>query len=99
MHFVLSQMMSMAEAMESETEKCSLEESIGRISAEFAYLYPPGIPLITPGEQITGQFVRNMRRYMEQGLEVQGLSDTSAETICVAARNEIGQEEYSPAKE
>ena len=35
----------------------------------------------------------------EQGLEVQGLSDTSAETICVAARNEIGQEEYSPAKE
>ena len=31
--------------------------------------------------------------------QVQGLSDTSAETICVAARNEIGQEEYSPAKE
>ena len=54
---------------------------------------------IVPGEQITGQFVRNVRRYMEQGLEVQGLSDTSAETICVAARNEIGQEEYSPAKE
>lgn len=68
-------------------------------SAEFAYLYPPGIPIIVPGEQITGQFVRNVRRYMEQGLEVQGLSDTSAETICVAARNEIGQEEYSPAKE
>ena len=57
------------------------------------------IPIIVPGEQITGQFVRNVRRYMEQGLEVQGLSDTSAETICVAARNEIGQEEYSPAKE
>ena len=36
---------------------------------------------------------------MEQGLEVQGLSDTSAETICVAARNESRQEDDSPAKE
>ena len=67
MHFVLTQMMSMADAMEAPTEKCPLEESIGRISAEFAYLYPPGIPLITPGEQITGQFTRNMRIYMDKG--------------------------------
>ena len=66
MHFVLTQMMSMADAMEAPTEKCPLEESIGRISAEFAYLYPPGIPLITPGEQITGQFIRNMRIYMDK---------------------------------
>ena len=99
MHCVLNQVLSVSEAMETESESCILEECIGRISAEFAYLYPPGIPIIVPGEQITGQFVRNVRRYMEQGLEVQGLSDTSAETICVAARNEIGQEEYSPAKE
>lgn len=83
MHFVLSQMMSMAEAMESETEKCSLEESIGRISAEFAYLYPPGIPLITPGEQITGQFIRNMRIYMDKGLYLQGLEDYTNKTILV----------------
>ena len=31
MHFVLTQMMSMADAMEAPTEKCPLEESIGRI--------------------------------------------------------------------
>ena len=82
-------------------DKCSLplRETEGMVCSEFVMCYPPGIPIIVPGEQITGQFVRNVRRYMEQGLEVQGLSDTSAETICVAARNEIGQEEYSPAKE
>ena len=87
------------QAVDAQQRRYSLKESVGKVSAEFAYLYPPGIPIIVPGEQITGQFVRNVRRYMEQGLEVQGLSDTSAETICVAARNEIGQEEYSPAKE
>ena len=83
MHFVLTQMMSMADAMEAPTEKCPLEEIIGRISAEFAYLYPPGIPLITPGEQITGQFIRNMRIYMDKGLYLQGLKDYTNKTILV----------------
>ena len=83
MHFVLTQMMSMADAMEAPTEKCPLEESIGRISAEFAYLYPPGIPLITPGEQITGQFIRNMRIYMDKGLYLQGMEDYTNKTILV----------------
>ena len=87
------------QAFYAEKESLPMEQAAGRISGEFVMCYPPGIPIIVPGEQITGQFVRNVRRYMEQGLEVQGLSDTSAETICVAARNEIGQEEYSPAKE
>ena len=95
----MKQLMTISQAMDAQQRRYPLEESIGKVSAEFAYLYPPGIPIIVPGEQITGQFVRNVRRYMEQGLEVQGLSDTSAETICVAARNESGQEEDSPAKE
>ena len=71
--------MSITEAMESESEIRKLEESVGRISAEFGYLYPPGIPLIVPGEQITGQFIRNMRIYMEEGLYLQGLEDYTNE--------------------
>ncbi len=66
-HYPLSQTMSIKEAMEAPDEVCPLEESIGRISSEFAYMYPPGIPLIVPGEQITGQFVHNMRIYMNKG--------------------------------
>lgn len=82
----MKQVLSIAEAMDAKQKRFALEESIGKISAEFAYLYPPGIPIIVPGEQITGHFVRNVRRYMEQGLDVQGLSDSTCETICVAAR-------------
>ena len=98
-HARMKQLMTISQAVDAQQRRYPLEESIGKVSAEFAYLYPPGIPIIVPGEQITGQFVRNVRRYMEQGLEVQGLSDTSSETICVAARNDSGQEEDSPAKE
>ena len=83
----LSQFMSITEAMESKSEIRKLEESVGRISAEFGYLYPPGIPLIVPGEQITGQFIRNMRIYMEEGLYLQGLEDYTNDTIRVISQN------------
>ncbi|MDY5021211.1 MAG: aminotransferase class I/II-fold pyridoxal phosphate-dependent enzyme [Blautia sp.] len=79
----MKQFMSISDAMDADFISCILEESVGKISAEFAYLYPPGIPILVPGEQITGLFVRNVRRYMEQGLELQGLRDSSNETICV----------------
>ena len=79
----MKQIMRISQALEAPQRRYPLEESVGRISAEFAYLYPPGIPILVPGEQITGLFVRNVRRYMEQGLELQGLSDSTNETICV----------------
>ena len=75
--------MTITRAMEGESISCSIEESEGKISAEFAYLYPPGIPIIVPGEQITGLFIRNVRRYMEQGLNLQGLCDNKNTSIRV----------------
>ena len=83
MHCVLNQVLSVSEAMETESESCILEECIGRISAEFAYLYPPGIPLLTPGEQITGKFIRNIKIYTEEGLYLQGLEDYTNQSIRV----------------
>ena len=83
----LNSLMRISCAMDALSERCTLEESIGRISVEFAYLYPPGIPLVVPGEQITGLLIKNMKRYLEQGLELQGLSDMSDSTILVLARD------------
>lgn len=88
----LKSVMRISQAMDALSERCTLEESIGRISVEFAYLYPPGIPLIVPGEQITGLFVKNMRRYVEEGFDLQGLSDLSNNTICVLT-NEVTRAE------
>ena len=76
--------MNPGEALESKTVTIPLCESVGKISAEFMYIYPPGIPLIVPGEQISLQFVQNMRRYIAEEMNVSGLKDCTGEYIdCV----------------
>lgn len=53
--------MKLADALSAETEVVPLEESEGRISAEFVMPYPPGIPLIAPGERITRERIAAVR--------------------------------------
>lgn len=48
-------------------------ESVGYISTEYAYLYPPGSPLIVPGERITEEAVRLLAWYKEQEFSIEGL--------------------------
>jgi arginine/lysine/ornithine decarboxylase len=79
----MEQTMTISEAMDAETEVCPLMESEGRISAEFAYFYPPGIPVITPGERITGQVIDNVRRCKKRGFHLQGLKDYSNQSILI----------------
>lgn len=55
----------------------------GKISKEFIYLYPPGIPILAPGEIITEEIIENVTRYEKMGLNVQGLSDKKYHTIMV----------------
>lgn len=64
-----------------------LEMAKGKISTEFIYLYPPGIPILAPGEIITESIIQNVKRYLAQGLNVQGLSDESCHTIKVVREN------------
>ena len=45
------------EGMEGKKQRVLFSESEGLISGEYAYLYPPGIPLLTPGEKIDRQFL------------------------------------------
>ena len=78
------QAVKISRAMDGVMERMPFEESEGRISCEFAYLYPPGIPLLVPGEEITGLLLENMRRYQKQGFEIQGLGDMTGETILVS---------------
>ena len=75
--------MSVYSAMDAEDEIVLLEESEERISAEFVYLYPPGIPFLVPGEKITGDLIPVLLWYREHGVSLQGLSDYSSRTIRV----------------
>ena len=86
---IMNQAMLIADAMEMPCESRLLEECVGKISAEFVYLYPPGIPLIVPGEQITGQFVKKLKIYKEKGLELQGLEDYTGSKIKVVRQENL----------
>lgn len=63
------------EAWNAPGEKVPLKESCGRISAGFVYVYPPGIPIIAPGEIFTENIVSTILRYREEGLCVQGAEE------------------------
>lgn len=71
------------EAVEGDWEVVSLQESRERISAEYAYLYPPGIPFLVPGEEISEKFLNQAERLKKQGMYFQGLKDYSQKKIRV----------------
>mgnify|MGYP003062844094 CR=1 FL=1 len=79
------QVMPVFKAMDGEKEAVPLKESCGRICGEFAYIYPPGIPLLAPGEQITEEILETLQDYIKKDLPVQGLEDTDLVTIQVMA--------------
>ena len=69
------------EAMDADTERTAFQDTVGKVSAEFVYLYPPGIPIITPGEVFTDVIVEKIVAYKAAGLLVQGPADPDADVI------------------
>ncbi|NSL50723.1 aminotransferase class I/II-fold pyridoxal phosphate-dependent enzyme [Calidifontibacillus erzurumensis] len=83
--------LSPRDAFYAETEVVPIEESIGRISAEFIMVYPPGIPILIPGEIITKENIDYAKENLEVGLPVQGPEDESLNHLRVI-------KEFSPIK-
>lgn len=73
--------MEVYEAEELPVKEVSFAEAIGRISANSIYLYPPGIPLLLPGEIIDEEFIKNIRKSAELQLNLQGIADIINERI------------------
>lgn len=67
--------MTISEAMDSRMTSIELENSAGCISGEFVYIYPPGIPVLAPGEWISRRILDVIEEYKKKELPVQGLSD------------------------
>ena len=63
-----------------------LAEAVGQVCAEPVSFYPPGIPVILPGERFTDKIVAWCTLMKQQGLPVSGPADTSLETVRVLAR-------------
>ena len=67
--------MAIWEAMDGEKRSLVWEECTGRIAADYVCLYPPGIPILVPGEKITKEIVEKMNEYLYNGYNVPALSD------------------------
>lgn len=65
------------EALESETEAVPLESASGKVSGAFVNLYPPGIPLLVPGEQINDKLVDDIKRAKSLNMDVCGLTENN----------------------
>lgn len=79
--------MSICEAMDANTGRTALQNTVGKVSAEFIYLYPPGIPIIAPGEVFTREIVEMIEAYKKAGLLVQGPADPASGMILTVAED------------
>ncbi len=66
-------MYSISTAWDMNKEAIELSEAVGRVSGDFINLYPPGIPIVAPGEVLSQNIINNIRMYIKEGLNVQGL--------------------------
>ncbi len=75
--------LSPRDAFYADTETVLLKESAGRIIAEFIFVYPPGIPILLPGEVISQDNIDYILEHMEVGLPVQGPEDKTMRHVKV----------------
>ena len=75
--------LTIEEAIQSPKKKVKIEEAAGYVSAEYVYLYPPGIPLIVPGERISQELLGQLSYWKSIGLGLQGLADFTGTHISV----------------
>ena len=63
-------------------EKVPLEASEGLIAAEYVYFYPPGIPLLVPGEVIEESVIHQIKSAKQNGIEIYGGCDGNGIFVC-----------------
>ncbi|MGN0660693.1 MAG: arginine decarboxylase, partial [Oscillospiraceae bacterium] len=63
------------QAFYSEKESLPVEKTGGRICGEFVMCYPPGIPILAPGEMITDEIISYILYAKEKGCSMQGTED------------------------
>lgn len=73
------------QALFAVKREMQFHESAGCICGEMITFYPPGIPLICPGEVITQELIDYCKMMQQSGLKVVGPNDASLTTIQVVA--------------
>ncbi|MDR0946238.1 MAG: aminotransferase class I/II-fold pyridoxal phosphate-dependent enzyme [Ruminococcus sp.] len=75
--------MSPKDAFYSNVKSVPIENAEGFISAEFVMCYPPGIPVLAPGERITDEIIDYIKYAKDKGSSLTGTQDMNTEHILV----------------
>lgn len=75
------QVMALDRAVDAEQTAFPLADAKGLVSGGYVYLYPPGIPILAPGEQIDEQTIQTIMHCIRLGLDVEGLSDCACISV------------------
>ncbi len=82
--------MGAAEAEQSYAKEYRWEEAVGRIAGEYVWAYPPGIPLLVPGEEINSDLIRFLVHKETNGVRIHRTSGGSNDVIrCLEEKTEI----------
>jgi len=71
------------EAFYAHKVSLPLAECVGKISGEFVMCYPPGIPIVAPGERMTEQIIEQIQYSKEKGCFLTGTQDLLVDNIQV----------------
>ncbi|MGE3797696.1 MAG: aminotransferase class I/II-fold pyridoxal phosphate-dependent enzyme [Thermomicrobiales bacterium] len=74
------------EAYFSDSRLVAAEDAVGGIVAEMVVPYPPGIPVVMPGERLTRAKLRYLQQVVEDGGHCAGVSDSSLRTLRIVDR-------------
>jgi arginine/lysine/ornithine decarboxylase len=85
-HLDLETVMLPRDAFFGPTEVVPVEQAAGRIAAEVATPYPPGVPVLVPGDLITAEALDYLRSGVAAGMQLPDPSDPKLEHVKVVSR-------------
>ena len=75
--------MAPTEEFYAKFERIPLEKCKGKISTESVMCYPPGIPILEPGELVKDEVLTYIREAKERGSQLPGTEAPAVEYLCV----------------
>lgn len=84
----------LAAAWDHEAEERPLNDAVGCCAREFLNLYPPGVPLLAPGEKITGELIQKIQEWLKLGLNLQGIIMKEEGPYIRVMRSEDGKSDW-----
>ncbi|MEN6380402.1 MAG: aminotransferase class I/II-fold pyridoxal phosphate-dependent enzyme [Synergistaceae bacterium] len=73
--------MTPQQAFYANKKSVPINEALGKISAELVMAYPPGIPILAPGERLTSEIIDYIRYAKEKGCVMTGTKDMEMNNI------------------